>query len=285
MEALQDRGLMGDYHLLIAPKVLEEPAAHEDFYRRIPRATVIMDNGVIETDDPGDAEMLIEAARLVNADWTVLPDVPDDAVATLQLAVDAAEIMAPALRSPLIGVIQGTDIKTLLKCAKGLQKHIPTLGAIGVPRSLIAHIGSRTEITMRIVDELKLPVHLLGISNDLLDDLYTANTVPEVMGLDSAAPVYSDQLMNLVDWEKTDRPHNYWQWHHFTQTSSQNIRRMRGWLTGVNYVPTVREEPLLSEAPDEAIVDSSSSEKSRGKKNEELENPSSDQAEDSSGNA
>jgi hypothetical protein len=88
----------------------------------------------------------------------------------------------------LAGVIQGSNLAECLWCAAQLVR-MPRVDLLCVPRVLREVLGTRMLITMMI--GMKYPaikVHLLGFSNDLLDDVATAR-LPNVHGIDSAVPI------------------------------------------------------------------------------------------------
>ena len=242
-QQLSERGLLGNYHLLIAPKVLDKPEAYQDFYRywRRPSETfVIMDNGVIETEDPGNAEMLMKASLLVGADVTILPDIPDDAEATLQIALPVAEKLH-STGHKVIPVLQGTTLRQVQACARSYEKHIPYFQGFAVPRSLVNQLGNRHEVVEYLANQFKgYTVHLLGLSDSLTNDLYTANVYDNVVGVDSAIPVHMSYLI-LREWssKRPKRPKDYWDWtSNRGGWANENVRRIRGWLNDVNFVPT-----------------------------------------------
>ena len=276
---LGDNGLMGDYHLLIAPQVLKRKEAYARYYRAEPVAT-IMDNGVIETDDPGNWEELREAANVVGADYVVLPDVPDDVEGTLKVSEENAKFLWQVF--PLLGVVQGTDEKEVRNCIKALAKIEGVVG-FAVPRSLVDHFGTRLKVVQYIEKNFQdMPIHLLGLSDNLEDDLYVANKSEQVIGLDSAIPIHMGYLIERT-WSlgRPRRPSDYWLRRGVPKYAAENIRRIRGWLQGVNYVPT---KPEVSFPPQETPEPKSpSSEKSEAETNEGQESLSRDLQESSSG--
>jgi len=206
-----------------------------------------MDNGVIETGDPGNSVDLIAAAITVNANAVMLPDLPGDAEGTLQAALPVAEDLLKAHIKPT-PILQGVTLKETEACARSFAKHLPSFKGFGVPRSFVENMDSRAKIVEYLLKRFPdQPVHLLGLSNNLADDLYVANNYENVMGLDSAIPIHMNELISQEGWvgKRPKRPHDYWKWTSLRTAYGQaNVRRIKGWLRGANYVRTEREDLL-----------------------------------------
>ncbi len=266
-EYLRDIGVMGDYHLLIAPKVLERADRYARFYRLMGHSQsrmVIMDNGMIETGDPGSADMLHEAAMLVMADKVMLPDVPEDTDATIELAVRASKDLR---FHNLIPIVQGKTKKELKYCVDTFAKEIPSeMPFFGIPRSLVDTFGTREGVVDYIAKKFdgKAKVHMLGMSSNLLDDLTVCRLYKDiVLGMDSAIPIHMSSLITQM-WEdeRPRRPKDYWERNVVGRYSVENVRRVKGWLRGVNFALTVSEEEVPSSpVTDQETPELSSSEK------------------------
>ena len=258
---LAEAGAIGEYHLLLAHQVLENPDAHRRFYREQlgwmlgkqrgeevslrdkarRKPYIIMDNSLIELGFPLPLKDVIEAAEIVRANVIVLPDVLGDRIQTLNLAAQSVEEIhelrasSPYARKvKMLGVAQGKTFNDFFSCARDM---IQTLGveAISIPRHAVAKIGSR----VKLVEEVRKygkPLHLLGFSDNLLDD-FTALSTMGVMGIDSALPIwYGLQGFELptnppikADFGK--RPKDYESQTEINSKVIINIRRVERWAS------------------------------------------------------
>lgn len=235
-EQLQAVGMLGSYHLLLAHEVLKEPTRHRNFYGAHKNSFVIMDNSLIELGESLPAQDLIRAATIVNANTLVLPDKLLDKEATIRMSLEAAEELMP-IRGTLgfLVMAQGRNEREALECATYLAKEIPGVNMIGIPRALTAATGSRIAITQQIFGSLGLPIHQLGFSDNMQDDILSAR-LPGVMGIDSAVPI----RLGIKGWRlKVDaqdnndlppREENYWLATDITPEVITNLDRVRGWL-------------------------------------------------------
>jgi len=214
-EMLAESGDLGSYHLLIASEVLKAPKAWGAFWTR--RSLIdgepvftIMDNALIELGYPLESTQLVAAAAAVMASCIVLPDVLGDAKETMQLAgkaLDDAVLRGSGF--PLMGVVQGT---TLLEVDTTVRFYMNAgVEYLSVPRVMTDIFGSRVELTKRVWDWAYKPIHLLGFSNDLHDDMVAA-VQDGVMGIDSAVPLWAGMEDHRLDeiTAMSKRPKNYW---------------------------------------------------------------------------
>lgn len=244
---------LGDYHLLIAPKVLANPDEYEAFFRR--KDFVIVDNGVIELGYPLDIRDLYRAARIVRANVVVLPDTIDDAKMTVKQAVrnvDAYRRLDP--HTSLMGVVQGTNFKECMECAEGL--HNAGVDWFGVPRGLTPNLGSRIELVINLVQKYAKPIHVLGFSENIKDDVLTA-IQPGVRGMDAATPLWyglSPLWAILPPEPPTEagygrRPADWWErttvgpipWGSSFE-AEHNVKTVRQWLTDARDARTRKAE-------------------------------------------
>jgi hypothetical protein len=234
--AADNAGVLGDYHLLLAHKVVAEPDAWLSFYEHLhetyPEPFVIMDNSLIELGEPLDAMALIEAASIVNASCIVLADSLSQAHETVRLSEAMAnELERRNNKFPLMGVCQGWDIPELEFCA---NIFVTDLGVeyLCVPRVFCNTYGSRGP-AIQAVQPYKRPIHLLGFSNDKWDDIASAK-MNGVMGIDSAEPVWrglrnEEFGLNLVP---ESRPPKYLESTEFRSLSTSNVQFVRERIQG-----------------------------------------------------
>lgn len=247
------RETLGNYHLLIAPKILENPEGYEEFFKR--QDFVIVDNGVIELGYPMSVQQLYRAATIVRADVIVLPDTIDDLKMTTKQAhqnVGAFRSVDPNRKFKLMGVIQGIDYAECHACARAFM----ALGVdwFGVPRGLTPNLGSRVSLVRELLDLYpKMPIHVLGFSENIRDDIMAA-AVPGVVGMDAATPLWYGNLQHTLPQTPPTvagygrRPEGYWQSSGASYEANYNVGVVRRWLASVQpgapIVPTSEERPV-----------------------------------------
>jgi hypothetical protein len=200
--ALQDLGLLGNYHLLLAHDVLESPnnrnlygSLYGHVVRMQPESCIIMDNSVVELQLAMQFEDVRAAAEVVAADYMVAADLFLDASETRIRSESYARDWYNAYSEgkytpPLVGVIQGCNIRECLEVADYYASE-QAFQAIAVPRCLVPMLGSRIPLLLELHKHYALRFktwHLLGFSDNIWDDLRSAS-LPFVAGIDSAAPV------------------------------------------------------------------------------------------------
>ena len=232
-------GLLGEYHFLIAHDVLEHLSYYERFYarRRGKRDFVILDNGLIELGAPLSAKDLARAAKAVNASLLILPDKLLDAKATVELSLKAAEELSDIDlgHCRLMAVAQGRSVEEALECARSIYMKVPRVAAFGVPRAMTKQIGTRCVLARDLYRLWGLPIHLLGFSDNLVDDMLSVRQ-EGVMGIDSAMPIWLGNSGRLLPNNPAEnfvagrRPENYWEMDDITSEAAWNIVTIRKWL-------------------------------------------------------
>jgi len=214
------------------------------------RPYIIMDNSLIELGYPLPVEDVVAAAEIVNATVIVLPDVLGDRIKTLEHATKAAitlDELRPrspyARRVKMLGVAQGQTLNEVFSCARDMIQLIG-VDIISIPRHVTAKVGSRIKLA-EMVRQYGRPVHLLGFSENLLDD-FTALGIPGVMGIDSAVPIwYGLQGFELpttppINADFGKRPEDYESQTEINSKVIQNLRRVDRWVNIAKAVPTGR---------------------------------------------
>jgi hypothetical protein len=209
------RDVLGYYHLLLAHDVIAHPEEYQAVYepevvscdtelQRVgePPAGkvsvtrhdqyIIMDNSLVELGYPLGAEEMLQASKILRCDLLVLPDYLRDASQTVKMSRIAYDEISRACNHrnlpKLLGVVQGTTIPEAMWCVDMLVKYC-NVSALSVPRVMRETLGSRMLLlTMIGYKYPHLPIHLLGFSNDLIDDVSCAR-LPHVTGIDSAVPI------------------------------------------------------------------------------------------------
>lgn len=231
--------LMGPYHLLLAQEILkEEEKYHLEYSAHAPEFTIV-DNGVAEGQLLSGAE-IIHAARTVYANALVLPDVQGNANETYLASRNFLRTHADALRTTdflYMAVVQGSSIQEIEAVAGSLLTLDPEVRFLAVPRNLVKRLGSRIDVVRHLFRVYGRPIHLLGFSEDLADDIESAQQIG-VMGIDSAMPIWWGMTHHVLpinppgvkDYGK--RPDWYWSRDQpdIVSTAIMNILRVREWL-------------------------------------------------------
>jgi hypothetical protein len=196
MDRLRFHACLGRYHLLLAHKVLEDPKGWGTFFKNRARnfngikPFVIMDNSLIELGKSLPAEDIARAAECVDATCAVLPDALTNGYLTAQLSYETAPLLREALPKgcKLMGVVQGETWDEYLWCADTLVRECE-VDYLCVPRITYRMLGSRLPITDYLWELYEKPIHLLGFSEFIPDDIATAVSCQGVLGIDSTLPL------------------------------------------------------------------------------------------------
>lgn len=193
---LQKHSMFGRHHLVLAHDIVARPNEYyEIFNQGTPwKTTVILDNSVVELGNAVDINMIIEAAKIVNPTVTVLPDVMLDSKATIENCRVAlaswTKAFEKAYLTPRFMIVpQGWSRKEWFDCAQQFADD-DEITWWGIPRNLIdTPVGTRlgfAEYCHALNPKRK--IHMLGFSNNVLDDIVTAKS-GLVYGIDSAVPI------------------------------------------------------------------------------------------------
>lgn len=188
---LKEWGILGDYHLLLAHDVLDHPDEYRSVYSDLGTgACIILDNSVVELGSAMQVMDLARACDIIQPHFLVIPDVQGEYRETANMAEKFRnEFNHTAMRHiPLLGVVHGKSLRECRWCALSLAQ-IDGVKALSVPRIVGQTLGSRMAVLMDILwAQPVMPIHLLGFSDDILDDVACAR-VPGVIGIDSAVPI------------------------------------------------------------------------------------------------
>ena len=215
------------HHLVLADQVLKDPA-YEEYFASIRRnealngssgLKVILDNPVHERLDTPPLDARMRAARSVKAHTVVAPDRIGDAKAsTSLLRIHMRSSLAQ--RYGTMAVVQG-------KTADQYFTHIVELAKIvsyvGIPQIRSGAPFSRSEFIYRLLESgffeqyPQVKIHLLG-NIGLFQDAIELRAVPQVIGIDSAKPIYMGAMG--IDLRATcsasdpdiHRPPNFFSW-------------------------------------------------------------------------
>jgi len=239
--------MLGDYHLLLAHDVVKHPGGYAEVFGSNFRLNhrhgcIILDNSLIELGHPADDDMILEAAAIVNPNVVVLPDYAHDMERTIDGSSKAYNRWRKiGLHTDYMGVAQGNTLDEYVKCATTLTKLIH-VNHIGIPRNAVSKLHSRFQLIQKVREATSprpagdVPeIHLLGFSEDVLDDV-TCASLPFIKGIDSAVPLRAGLenvwLTSPFSYEEFNHPRNNY-WHEPKEVTSalvQNIQRLRQWL-------------------------------------------------------
>lgn len=236
LRRLAEEGVLGNYQLLIAPLILQREEAYLTFFEHRPDQFVIVDNGVIEQGYPLAVPLLYRAIRMVNADVLVLPDTIDDGKMTAkQVRKALPEYRRMDTETDVMGVVQGETFEECMECARQLVE--AGVDWLAVPRGLTPNLGSRVELVQALGDAYWLPMHILGFSNNILDDMAAATAHERVRGIDAATPLWWKGALPPVPPSQAEetlhlgrRPKDFWQMA-IAGRASDNVQMVRAWLS------------------------------------------------------
>jgi hypothetical protein len=251
LEGMKDAGCLGDYHLLLAHHVLEEPDRFIDLFQDETMNTIFMDNSIVELGDAASDDKVLEACQIIAAArpktfggtqerhwiYPVLTDVMGDGPATIEASTasyawwreNAPEFL------PMV-VLQGNDWETFTRTVDYFLSgpEFKDLAYVGIPRVLVEHLGTR-QLAIQYVDAIApdINVHLLGFSDDVVDDIICSN-MAAVQGIDSAVPVrYSYSGGTGLYTPTSDipaRPADWFDKGEYTKDIWDNLAAIRRWV-------------------------------------------------------
>lgn len=249
LRALKDHGVLGTYHLLLAHDVLARGQEYYDLFgvkewrtregmlMTAPEMTVILDNSVVELGDACDADTIATAAASCRANVVVLPDVLMDGPATVERTKGAIDSWKKQLDNALgsastysfMVVPQGKTIEEWVTCAEQLAD-LPNVGWWGIPRNFRKITGRKLAVRLARTFNPKRKIHLLGFSDDIVDDILTAR-YERVEGIDSAVPLRAATLGKHISAFTNLPPRgDWWEQAEFTPLMLNNVQQVRRWL-------------------------------------------------------
>ncbi len=241
LKQLHEGRLLDNYLLLLAHDVLENVSEYVHLIGEweeasIKPTTIIMDNGVIERGAAVPLADLLDASGLVGADIVVGPDVVGSYEETKKLMMDQGDTIRGSYKMMLIP--QGETLEMACECVRWMDERFPTPEEQwwGIPRWMANDFGTRQGVITYINNYARgsgeIKIHLLGMSEDLDDDLRCARTL-SVVGIDSANPMVLGYLHESI--EDPQRPKHpdrgdYWKSDYLHPLMSDNVKWMHNAL-------------------------------------------------------
>ena len=247
LKELNDRKVLGRYHLLLAHDILAHEDEYAEIFRNQTHLHVILDNSLIELGHAVSIDVIREAADIVSANVIVLPDTQHDAKATVDDCTEAYDKWTTSLNKmgledwSFMYVPQGETLQEFAWAAHELHSdhRFPRIGWWGVPRNLVSipEIASRRKaVTLCNINNSNRKIHMLGFSDDLIDDFTVAVRSGCVNGIDSAVPLRAASLQVEMSLAIELPPRGDW-WDNvkFDPMMIENIDRTYTLLNPENY--------------------------------------------------
>jgi hypothetical protein len=239
---LDEIGMLGGYHLLLAHDIVAKPDEYgqlfgKTFRKKNPSSYIILDNSMIELGHPCSTEDILDAVSIVEPNAVVLPDYAHDCERTIEESTSAYKAWRSHGINTFMCVAQGNTEEEYVKCATALVD-LTGVDVIGIPRNAVSKLHSRFRLTCSIYAATRrlIPeIHLLGFSDDVMDDI-TCASLPFVRGIDSTTPLRAGLdnvwLASPHSYEMYEKPRgDYWnQDREITAALVQNLQRVRSWL-------------------------------------------------------
>ena len=192
-----------------------------------------MDNSLVELGKPAGFATMKTAIETVISDYVVMPDYLGQSLLTIEACRTFALLINRLDPHQLMAVPQGTNIEEVLYCAGELAK-LDGVKAWGIPRHLTESLGTRKIITDSLTRLYpKMPIHQLGFSNNIQDDI-ECTRMPNVMGIDSAMPIWlglDNKDINHYTTQHPSRPKDYWETAHESNSYvGCNLLAVRNWI-------------------------------------------------------
>lgn len=239
LQKLSDDGQLKNGILILAHDVVEHEAEYAQLLKTARIDTVIVDNGTAEFGKPCSDEVLASAVHMVldRGDMTcvmALPDVYEDAAETIRVARefhDKGLFQNYGSRLKKMAIPQGKTQQEFMNCYEELVCHLcPELDWIGIPRNVTNNMGTREHV-VRLVNTITpfLTVHLLGFSNNIGDDILSAQ-LREVNSIDTSVPFRAAYRGNRVR-VGAEREHEPSWWNmEWNDLVNHNVSIVRKWV-------------------------------------------------------
>lgn len=242
MKELHECEQLGTYHLLLAHEVAAQPEQYRGMMALASQDDrdfiVIMDNGVVELGKPVPPEVMAAACEAVPPNYIVLPDKVGNMIETIDLVKEWQGMygkLAEDVGAELMAVVQGQTWSELYSCFGQLRK-IESITLWGVPRWITNKSGSRMHTILALTQRAGVHVHLLGFSDNLVDDIACAR-IPGVIGIDSSVPTLlggmPNRLISLDNYKRMYRNrHSEEIWNNMKWNThiADNVWRIRKWI-------------------------------------------------------
>lgn len=194
---------------LLAHDVVKHPEQFKELSKNWGYNT-ILDNSVIELGTAVDFNMVAEAAEISSPRVVVLPDVLEDASATIKSTISAwnnwephfANVYEPKHNeAELLFIPQGETLVEWLRCLETVMNETENGPKwIGIPRNTTKRIVESRYYLVSLVEALypDVQIHLFGMSDHMYDDIISARHL-SVTSMDSNVPFRMPQFDFHID--------------------------------------------------------------------------------------
>jgi len=206
---------MGDFLFVLAQDILREPQYAKRIRDRPRKLYAMMDNGAFELGDPLEAEAIIEAAKMADADEIVLPDYPLKPRQTYLAVKEFFSVTSKKFinQRKLCVVPHGTSMQSYIKNLKDLVEDFP-VDVIGWSIIDLYKYNYRARpFYIRTVANMheeyffgsdKLEHHLLGLDESL--ELLMYHDLP-IRSVDTSLPISLAVVKQKIELPKDEVPH------------------------------------------------------------------------------
>lgn len=207
-------GYIPDTVLLLAHDVVKHKDRYDETFSdpKWNNTTIIMDNSLVELGTADAIDVVFEAADTVCADIVVLPDVMGVGIASAKATIDNWNEWNYHFKDyQKMVVLHGDSYKDFFTCAENVAEAGIKPDWISLPRKLnrVEGLARYDWIKHAQVVFPNIPIHLLGFSDSIWDDLHAASH-PSVKSIDSAVPLrLPNRTMLSVDAGK--RPEDWFE--------------------------------------------------------------------------
>jgi len=203
---LEESLSFNDYQYCLVHLMEEQEKYHDWFTKRYralrPSGEILLDNSIFELGVSFDPDMYADWAEKIQPNFYIVPDVLEDAAATINSYTDFTEKYTK-LPGKAIGVVQGKTWNDVLQCYKFMSSNADYI-AISFDFSMydVTGVGStrlercatgRQQLVQRLIDEgvwnWDKPHHLLGCSLAREFSWYRKNQVHNIRSVDTSNPI------------------------------------------------------------------------------------------------
>jgi len=243
-----------DYDFLLAHKILD-CKEYREFYKKSERYKIV-DNSSFELSEPLKLAELLDAAKEVDANEIVIPDIIGDPKASMVLLDECLQKLFRDYSSyfndglKIGAVVQGTTIEEWLSYFKLLSSGYPVISRVHIPFALkFVNRDSSTQTQMdsrllmtSIIDREELynpykKYHLLGCSNPI--EIKYQSKYKWIDTLDTSSPIQQavcgkvyDSKYGVIEKNRTKVNFDYKLNEEEIEKALYNIGMLKGWCNG-----------------------------------------------------
>jgi hypothetical protein len=167
------------------------------FYRQLKARGdyITLDNSVTEVGEAADIGKLATYAASIRADEIVLPDIFDDAAATVKSTLDASKafynLITRSTDTKLVGVVHGRTLDEWSWCYEVFSND-SRIDVLGLPKVMSKNFENRTQFLQKYFEihaRSDKPHHLLGVWEQPYEVSLINYRLPWIRSIDTSLPV------------------------------------------------------------------------------------------------